>query len=74
MSPRSELSFLGSTSTASSDAFGLVLVQVAGGDAALVEVLRRLAWEAYVEAGAPCGTSEDGMAAWWHDRLAAYRN
>jgi hypothetical protein len=56
------------------DPFGVSLVRAAGGDPQLLEVLRRLAWEAYLAAGAPCGPDEEGMAAWWGARLRAFPN
>jgi hypothetical protein len=55
-------------------AFGLALVRAAGGDARLLEALRRLAWEDYLAAGAPNGLDEAGMARWWDERRAVTGN
>ncbi|HLT48629.1 MAG TPA: hypothetical protein VK002_15450 [Rubricoccaceae bacterium] len=74
MQTRSDPSPPDSTSTGTADPFGLALVRTAGGDPQLLAVLRQLAWESYVAAGAPCGWSERGMALWWSGRLTAVQN
>lgn len=49
--------------------FGLALVQVAGGDKAILDALRAFAWSAYQEAGCPQGADEQGMDVWWTSQL-----
>ncbi|MDX1420369.1 MAG: hypothetical protein R3181_10425 [Rubricoccaceae bacterium] len=71
---RSDPTLRRSSSTGGPCAFGLALVQAAGGDPYLLEGLRQVAWEAYLAAGAPLGIDEDGMGAWWSVRLEAAQN
>jgi hypothetical protein len=43
----------------------LSMIQVAGGDAAVVDWLRAMIWDAYCAAACPFGATEDGMSVWW---------
>ena len=63
-----------SVSTGAPGSFELALLKTAGGDPQLAMALRQLAWERYLAAGTPCGMSEEGMAAWWNERLTTLRN
>ena len=49
---------------------GLALVKVAGGDRALLNAFRAVAWRTYQEANCPCGADEQGMDRWWAEQLA----
>ena len=48
---------------------GLALVNVAGGDRALLDALRGVAWTTYQEADCPFGPDEQGMEHWWAEQL-----
>lgn len=74
VSVRSKSSHYDFASTPVPCPLGLALVQAAGGDARLLEGLRALAWEAYLNAGAPWGHDETGLQRWWSDRIGASRN
>jgi hypothetical protein len=74
MRSRSESSPPEFASTEAPSAFGLALVQAAGGDPHLLQALKALAWEAYLEVGAPLGRDEAGLRRWWSDRLEARWN
>ena len=51
-------------------ALGLAVLRLSGGDAALGQAFRAVAWGAYRAAGAPYGPTEAGFDAWWADQLA----
>jgi hypothetical protein len=74
MRTRSDSTHRGSTSTEAPSPFGLALVRAAGGDPRIIQALQALAWEAYLQAGAPLGRDEDGLRQWWSDRLEAGLN
>lgn len=46
------------------------ILQLADGDVALATQIRAMMWADYCDAGAPLGTSEDGMYVWWDEATA----
>ena len=51
---------------------GLALLKVAGGDLALLNTLRAVAWTTYQEANCPCGADEHGLDRWWAEQLTLH--
>ena len=48
----------------------LRVLAVADGDPAFADALRKMMWDAYVEAGCPLGPTEEALFAWWSFGLA----
>ncbi len=50
------------------------ILQVAGGDPSVAQMLRGMLWDAYLHANCPFGSSEEGLFIWWEHQKQTRRD